>query len=85
MAVYFIRETRPDKCVGCGECVEICPVEAITLEGDLAVVDENWCIGCGVCATRCAFDAFHIKYRDDQKPLPSDFESLHNRIQHENS
>jgi NAD-dependent dihydropyrimidine dehydrogenase PreA subunit len=83
MAVYFIRETSPDKCVGCGKCVEICPVEAITLADDVAVVDENWCIGCGVCATRCAFDAFHIKYRDDQEPLLIDFESLHKRIQHE--
>jgi ferredoxin len=83
MAVYFIRETRPDKFVGCGQCVEICPVEAITLEDDLAVIDENWCIGCGVCATRCEFDAFHIKYRDDQKPLPIDFESLHKSIQQE--
>jgi len=80
MAVYFIRKTDPDLCVGCGECIDICPVEAVKLEEDMANVDKNWCIGCGVCATKCEFDAVNIIYREDQKEISPDFETLHKRI-----
>ncbi|MBI9086867.1 MAG: 4Fe-4S binding protein [Desulfobacterales bacterium] len=83
MAVYFIRETDPGQCVGCGECMDICPVEAIRIEDDIAVVDEEWCIGCGLCATKCEFDALCIKYREDQAAVPTDFEILHKRIKEE--
>ncbi|MCX5899348.1 MAG: 4Fe-4S binding protein [Proteobacteria bacterium] len=27
------------KCTGCGNCVEVCPVEAIALKDDKAVID----------------------------------------------
>lgn len=80
MAVYFIRKTDPDLCAGCGECIDICPVDAIKLEDEMARVDENWCIGCGVCAAKCEFDALSIIYRSDQKEISADFETLHNRI-----
>jgi NAD-dependent dihydropyrimidine dehydrogenase PreA subunit len=80
MAVYFVRETDPDRCVGCGACVEICPVDAIKVEGGLAEVDEEWCIGCGVCATRCDFDALRVKYREGKGEVPADFERLHRAI-----
>ena len=80
MAVYFIRKTDPDLCVGCGECIDICPVDAIKLEDDLAKVDENWCIGCGVCTVKCEFDAVNIIYREDQKKIPANFETLHKKI-----
>lgn len=81
MAVYFLRETDPDKCVGCGNCIDICPVDAITFEDNLAAVDKDWCIGCGVCATTCEFDALRVRYREDMGEVPADFETLHGKIQ----
>jgi len=85
MAVYFTRETLAEHCTGCGACVAICPVQAIALEEDVAVVDQQWCIGCGVCALRCEFDALRIRYREDQdQPVPPDFEQLHMTIRAEN-
>jgi ferredoxin len=83
MAVYFVRATDVQKCVGCGACIEVCPVDAITLDNGLAVVDEQWCIGCGVCATRCGYDAFTIRYRNDPAAVPPDFETLHRMIHNE--
>jgi len=85
MAVYFTRETIAEVCTGCGACVEICPVQAIALEADVAVVDQQWCIGCSVCALQCEFDALRIRYREDQpQPVPADFEQLHRTIRAEN-
>lgn len=83
MAVYFIRETDPELCIGCGACQEICPVAAITIENGLARVDEVWCIGCGVCALKCDMDALRVIYRKDIKPVPKDFKTLHTAIQKE--
>jgi len=82
MATYFIRETEEDKCTGCGDCVEVCPVDAITIDSDFATIDEEWCIGCGVCVAQCSNAAAKLKLRPDrtdQGPL-RDFRELHERI-----
>lgn len=39
-------------CIGCGACVGVCPVAAITLNG-VASIDGLACIGCGSCAAVC--------------------------------
>lgn len=83
MAVYFIRITDPDRCVGCGACIDICPVSAISLTDDQAVVDDAWCIGCGVCSLRCEFDALRIVYREGREAVPENFTFLHRQIRDE--
>ncbi len=41
-------------CVGFGDCVNVCPVKAITIgENRLPVIDEKRCIGCGKCVAEC--------------------------------
>lgn len=82
MATYFIRETDENACTGCGECGEVCPVDAIQMEDDLPMVDEDWCIGCGVCVANCPTEAAKLKLRPDKSgQLPnSSFKELHERI-----
>ncbi len=82
MATYFIRETDEEQCTGCGECVDVCPVDAISMDGDFPKVDQDWCIGCGVCAASCPTGAVKIRLRPDRSPeLPGgDFETLHETI-----
>lgn len=46
-----------DKCIGCGVCVENCPVQAIKMEGDKAVIDPATCISCGLCRSVCPVEA----------------------------
>ncbi len=46
-----------DKCTGCGACIQICPVNALSMQHDKAVVDEDTCIDCGACIPECPVDA----------------------------
>ncbi len=41
-----------EDCIGCGVCVPYCTIGAITLEGGVAVSDQDKCVECAVC-TRC--------------------------------
>jgi len=84
MATYFLRETDRERCTGCGQCVEICPVNVVKMEGDFPVVDQEWCIGCGVCAVPCPAAAVRLVRKSDAVP-PKDFKELHQQILKERS
>ena len=45
-----------NKCTGCGACVEVCPVNAIKIENDKAVVSDE-CVDCGACIGQCPVEA----------------------------
>lgn len=82
MATYFIRETEAGKCTGCGVCVEVCPVEALIMKDEIAVIEADWCIGCGVCIGKCSSQAARIVIRPDkrdEKPAIN-FQKLHETI-----
>ena len=44
---------KGEDCIGCGICVENCPVGTISLENDVAVIDMVNCIHCGICHDTC--------------------------------
>ena len=48
------------KCTGCGDCVEVCPLQAISLNNDKAVIDEDTCTECGVCVDECPNEAIDL-------------------------
>ena len=56
----YIAETISENCIACGTCVEKCPMEAIKLDDEKAVIDSKRCIGCGVCAHFCPEEAINI-------------------------
>jgi ferredoxin len=47
-----------NKCLGCGKCIERCPIGAISLDKDgIATVDKEKCSGCLKCANVCPNEA----------------------------
>lgn len=58
-------EVDPDKCEGCGTCVDVCPQLAISLVAEKSVIDRGKCIGCGECMTVCPAKAISVQFGGD--------------------
>jgi ferredoxin len=48
-----------DKCIGCRNCISVCPVQAIVIEEGKAKIGEK-CIECCACAHVCPVDAIDL-------------------------
>ena len=49
-------EVDTEKCISCGSCVTLCPIEAITMADDLSIVfNKEKCVGstCSACVDAC--------------------------------
>jgi len=61
---YFplIRKIKvgADVCIGCGACIEICPVNAIWLETPSPIHIEDNCVFCGLCVPTCQVTAIEL-------------------------
>ena len=75
----FIPEIEPENCNGCGKCVNVCPVEAMTLVTannpekpriKKAKLDEKLCLGCGLCSRICEKDSIKLKIREQRVITP---------------
>lgn len=77
----FIPEVQTQLCVGCGKCVGICPVEAMTLVSandprtpnkKTAKLREDICLGCGLCVRACTRGNVVLKPRAQRVITPLD-------------
>jgi electron transfer flavoprotein alpha subunit len=50
-------EIDSDVCTGCGGCIDICPVIAISMINDVVTVDPETCTECGTCIKLCPMNA----------------------------
>lgn len=75
----FIPEIEGESCNGCGKCVNVCPVEAMSLisannphrpKMKLARLDEDLCLGCGLCVRSCPKDSIHLQARPQRVITP---------------
>ncbi len=48
-----------EKCVESGICADVCPTEAISVNGK-AEIDREKCTGCGTCVEECSQDAISL-------------------------
>lgn len=61
LLIGFVPEIEPEKCSGCGRCVDNCSTEAIQRNDELMVIQEWKCIGCDKCIDVCPEDAIDLK------------------------
>ena len=60
-------------CIGCEQCVPVCPVDAITMDQDsIAVVDLELCTGCKKCVPACPTDAISMTGGVPEEVEPED-------------
>ena len=66
-------------CNGCGKCVNVCPVEAMSLvsandplkkKRKKAVLNEDICLGCGLCVRSCSSGKIHLIERKQRVITP---------------
>ena len=65
-------EVDTEKCVSCGACVALCPVEAITIDQDASIVfNKGKCVGstCGVCVDACPARAIKSVKQNNSEPM----------------
>ena len=57
----FDVKVDDEKCVGCGECVDICPQEVFELQDEKSVpVAAEECVGCESCIEVCDEEAITV-------------------------
>jgi ferredoxin len=60
MVKKMVVKNNPNKCLYCGACVGVCPVQAIVLKDTRIVIDEKKCISCGACVKICPVGAMSL-------------------------
>lgn len=75
----FLPEVRRDDCRGCGRCVNVCPVEAMSMVSandprmptrKRAQLREETCLGCGLCVQACQGHHLVLKSRPQRVITP---------------
>ncbi len=62
----------PDRCIGCGSCVDACPEQPLHLplglvNGKAVLVDAAHCIGHGACRVACPMDAIELVFGTEKR------------------
>jgi ferredoxin len=77
----FVPRIDTEACNGCGKCVNVCPVEAMTLvsandphqpKRRKAWLNEKICLGCGVCVNVCPNQGIGLESRPERVITPLD-------------
>jgi Na+-translocating ferredoxin:NAD+ oxidoreductase RNF subunit RnfB len=75
----YLPEVDQALCNGCTKCVQVCPVEALSMVSAnnphhpklrKAKLDEKVCLGCGVCVHNCSREAIRLEPRDQRVITP---------------
>jgi len=75
----YLPVVTTEDCNGCGKCVNVCPVEAMSLvsandplkkKRKKAALNEDICLGCGLCVRSCTLGKIHLTERKQRVITP---------------
>jgi len=75
----FLPVIHESSCTGCSKCVDVCPVEAMTLisandphkpKRKVARLNPEICLGCGLCVRNCNQASLHLESRPKRVITP---------------
>jgi Pyruvate/2-oxoacid:ferredoxin oxidoreductase delta subunit len=69
----FRISAEADLCVACGDCLDRCQMEALSLVDDVVALDLDRCIGCGLCVAACPAECLYLvrKPVEELRKVPS--------------
>jgi len=70
----YVAETDVSMCDACGTCINFCPFEALSVDGE-CIVNRDKCMGCGVCVGQCPSEAITLSL-DERKGEPLDVRAI---------
>lgn len=85
VASPYIAYHDPVICSGCGDCLERCQMEALTMGDGVAILDIMKCIGCGLCVSTCPTGALTLQRKPeaDQHYVPRNIVEAQLRLRRE--
>lgn len=54
------RKVCSTGCIGCMKCTKVCPTNAITVQNNLAYINQDLCISCMQCVNECPTHAIQL-------------------------
>ncbi|MEI7749114.1 MAG: 4Fe-4S dicluster domain-containing protein [Chlorobiaceae bacterium] len=79
MTSSYLAAYHQETCTGCGKCVQMCPVEAITMmpsrdpqspRKKIPEIETSRCLGCGVCGLKCLTGSMKLVQREQRVITP---------------
>lgn len=79
-ATNYYAIVDPESCKGCGQCVDQCQMDALTLLDKKSSVDLTRCIGCGLCVAACSIGAIRLQKKTKELKPPNSLYNLYRKI-----
>ena len=69
------QHVNEDKCIGCGICTKVCPMENIVIKDKKALIGDR-CTQCLACVHFCTQQAMEIRH----KTMPKEWQYHHPEV-----
>ena len=76
---YLVQLDR-NRCTLEMDCLEACPVGALSVVAKALMIDEDECLGCGLCVPSCPTGALHLEIRESPPKVYKDNDALFRNI-----
>ena len=76
----FYAKIDPGNCTACGECMELCQMDALVSVNNHTEVLRSHCIGCGVCLNACATEAISLMKTKKETVPPKDSMGMYKKM-----